>query len=126
MLQDFMKTFNDFGKQAFESVRALGEINSELTGKLIAQQVDIANMCVEGGVRQMKAVSDSKDVKELLASQTELVQEYAEKFMDLAKTQASLAQTAGEKYQAWFEKGVQQANSTTKAAAKKVQAVANA
>ena len=126
MQQDFMNVFNDFGKQAYASAVALGEIHTELAGDLIAQQLDFANTCVETGVKQLKAAQSSKDAKDYFSSQTQLVQEYTDKLMALAKNQASLAQTAGEKYQAWFEQGIKQANGASKTVAKKVQAASSA
>lgn len=126
MQQDFMKVFNDFGKQAYASGVALGEINTALAGNLIAQQLDFANVWVEGGVKQLQAAQSCKDAKEYFSNQTKLVQEYTDKLMALAKTQVNLAQTAGEKYQAWFEQSVKQANGAAKTVAKKVQTASNA
>jgi len=124
MSQDFVTSVNDFGKQAVETVRALGAINQEFVEQVFAQQLDAASLWVEGGVKQLKVAQDSKDARDFMTQQTELVQEYTDKLMAMAKTQVTLAQTTGAKYQAWFEQGVKQANGTVKTAAKKVQAAA--
>ncbi len=115
---------NDFSKQALNAAQALGAINSQVAEQLMAQQMELANLCVEGSVKQLRASQDSKDVKEFLEQQTQLVQEYTDKFTALAKNQVNLAQTLTEKYQAWFAQGVKQANDTAKTSAKSVKVAA--
>jgi len=122
MQLDFVNTVNDFGKSAFDSMRALGEINGKLAEKMLAQQLDVANLCVEGGMAQVKVAQDSKDVKDYLTRQSSLVEEYAGKFLALAKSQASLVREAGSEYQAWLDVGLKQANGAVKTTAKKAAA----
>ena len=117
--QDIMNTMNDFGKSAFEAAKALGVINGKLVEQAIEQQLSVANLCVEGGMKQVKLVQDSKDVKEYWTKQAALMEEYTGKLMDAAKDQVNLAQKAGEEYKSWLEKGMQQANATAKAVTKK-------
>lgn len=119
MQQDIMNTMNDFGKSAFEAAKALGVINGKLVEQAIEQQLSVANLCVEGGMKQVKLVQDSKDVKEYWTKQAALMEEYTGKLMDAAKDQVNLAQKAGEEYKSWLEKGMQQANATAKAVTKK-------
>ena len=119
MQQDLINTVNDFGKNAFEAAKALGEINGKLVERAMEKQLNVANLCVEGSMKQVKLAQDTKDPKEFWNKQQQLVEEYADKFMDLAKQQVELVQKANADYQAWFEKGLQQANGSAKAAAKK-------
>lgn len=118
MQQELMNTVNDLGKNAFEVAKALSEINGKLVEKAMEKQLSVANLCVEGSMKQVKLAQDTKDAKEFWAKQQQLVEEYAGKFMDLAKEQVDLVQKANADYQAWFEKGFKQANGAAKAAAK--------
>ena len=120
MQQEFVNSMNDFSKQALNAAQALGAINSQLAEQLMAQQMELANLCVEGSVKQLRASQDSKDMKEFLEQQTQLVQEYTDKFTALAQNQVNLAQTLTEKYQTWFAQGVKQANDVAKTSAKSV------
>jgi hypothetical protein len=124
--QDFVNNMNDFSKQALNAAQALGAINSQLAEQLLAQQMELASLCVEGSVKQLRASQDSKDIKDYLEQQTQLVQEYTDKFTALAKNHVNLAQALGEKYQAWFTQGVAQANDAAETAAKSVKAAVKA
>lgn len=120
MQHEFVNSMNDISKQALNAAQALGAINSQLAEQLMAQQMELANLCVEGSVKQLRASQDSKDVKDFLEQQTQLVQEYTDKFTALAKNQVNMAQTLTEKYQAWFAQGVAQADYVAKTTAKSV------
>lgn len=112
MQPDFVNTMNDFGKNAVEAARSLGEINSKLAGEVIETHLAAMNLCVEGGVSQVKLAQETKDVKDFWSKQAALTDEYAGKAMDLARKNVELAQKAGEQYKAWFEKGFAKAGKT--------------
>lgn len=121
MQQDFVNTINDFGKNAVEAARSLGEINSKLAEQVIERHLAAMNLYVEGGVSQVKLAQESKDVKEYWSRQAALTDEYAGKAMDLARKNVELAQKVGEQYKAWIEKGFAQANKAAGETAKKVE-----
>lgn len=124
MQQDFMNTFNNFGKNAVEAAKTLGEINSKLAEEVIERQLAAVNLMVEGGVSQAKLAQETKDVKDFWTNQSALTDEYAGKAMDLAKKNVELAQKAGEQYKTWLEKGFAQANKAATEAGKKAEASA--
>ena len=64
-------------------------------------------------------VQETKEVKDYLAKQASLVEEYANKFVELAKSNVALAQEAGEDYKAWVEKNMKTADAAAKTVAKK-------
>ena len=119
MQNELMSSMQDIGKQAVESAKGLGELNSKMIEKAIEQQMSITNMCVESGMKQVQLLQDTKDVKDYWSKQASLVEEYAGKLMEAAKQQVEFAQKAGEEYKAWLEQGVKQATDTAKAATKK-------
>ena len=124
MQPDFTNTINDFGKNAVEAAKTLGEINSKLAEEVIARHLAAVNLCVESGVSQVKLAQETKDVKEFWSKQAALTDEYAGKAMDLARKNVELAQKAGEQYKAWLEKGFAQTNKAAGEATKKVEASA--
>lgn len=119
MQQDILKSFNDFSKNAMESAKTLGEINSKLVEQVVKQQMKAADLVFESSVKQAKLVQETKEIKDLMADQSALVEEYTDKFVELARSNASLAQEAGSEYKAWIEKGVKEADSAVKSVAKK-------
>lgn len=119
MQQEIFKSFNEFGNSALEAVKALGEINSKLLQNSITQQMKAADLFVEGSVRQVKLAQEMKEVKDYAADQTALIEEYAGKYVELAKSNVTLAQETGAEYKAWIEKGMKKAETTAKNVAKK-------
>jgi phasin family protein len=124
MQQEFVNTINDFGKNAVDAAKSLGEINSKIAEQVIERQLAAANLFVEGSVNQAKLAQETKDVKEFWSKQAALTDEYAGKAMDLAKQNVELAQKFGEQYKAWFEKGFAQANEAAGEMTKQAQAAA--
>lgn len=124
MQQEFVNTINTFGKNAVESAKTLGEINTKLAEQVIASQFAVANLFVEGSVSQAQLAQETKDIKEFWSKQTALTDEYTGKAMDLAKENVGLAQQAGEQYKAWFEQGLAQANEAAGEVTKQAQTVA--
>jgi len=120
MQQDFVNTMSNFGKNAAEAAKSLGEINSKLAEQMIEQQMAAVNLAVEGSTNQVKLVQETRDVKDYWSKQAALSDEYAGKAMELAKKNVELAQKAGEQYKSWFEKGFAQASETASEATKEV------
>lgn len=124
MQQEFVNTISNFGKNAVEAAKSLGEINTKLAEQMIESQLAAVNLAVEGSVNQVKLAQETKDVKDFWTKQSALTDEYAGKAMDLAKKNVELAQKAGEQYKAWMEKGLSQASEAATEAGKKVEASA--
>jgi len=119
MQNDYFKSLNELSANAMEAAKSLGEINSKLMEKTIALQMKAADLMVEGSMKQGQVVQETKEVKDYLAKQAGLVEEYAEKFVELAKSNVELAQEAGEDYKAWVEKNMKTADEVAKTVAKK-------
>jgi len=124
MQQEFMKTMNDFSKNAVEAAKSLGEINSKLAEQVMERHVAALNLAVDSGINQVKLAQETKDVKEYWSKQAALTDEYAGKAMDLAKKNVELAQQAGEEYKTWLEKGFAQANEAAGNVTKQVESTA--
>ena len=124
MQNDYFKSLNDFSANAMEAAKELGELNSKLMEKTIALQMKAADLMVEGSMKQGQMVQETKEVKDYLSKQASLVEEYANKFVDLAKSNVALAQEAGEEYKAWVEKNMKSVDAAAKTVAKKAVAKA--
>lgn len=119
MQPDILKSFNEFSKNAMEAAKSLGEINSKLVEQVMKQQMKAADLVFESGVKQAKLVQETKEIKDLMANQTALVEEYTGKFVELAKSNVNLVQDAGTEYKTWIEKGLKEADMAAKSVAKK-------
>lgn len=118
MQQDYLKNFDAFGKNAFEAARELIEINSRVFEKVLEGQIGFANLVVEGSEKQAALAKEANDPQVFFKKQTELYEEYAGKFSDVAQEGVKLAQEAGEDFKGWFEQGLANADKAGKAVVK--------
>ena len=124
MQNDYFKSLNEFSTNAMEAAKSLGELNSKLMEKTLALQVKAADLVVEGSMKQGQMVQETREIKDYLAKQSSLVEEYAGKFAELAKSNVELAQEAGDEYKAWVEKNMKAVDTAAKTVAKKAVAKA--
>lgn len=119
MSNEYLDSFNGFGKSAIDATKELVEINSKLMSKMLENQISLANTFVESSEKQVATAGKTADPKDFIASQTALFEEYSAKLAEAAQANAKLAQDAGEELKTWFEKGVKTADEAVKDAAKK-------
>jgi ribosomal protein S17E len=118
MTNEYLDSFDGFGKSAIEATKELVEIIGRLMSKMLENQISVANMFIESGEKQVSSADANKDPKDFVASQTALIEEYAAKLTEAAQANTKLAQEAGEALKSWFEKGVKTADEAVKNAAK--------
>ena len=119
MQQDYFKSLNEFSNNAMEAAKSLGELNSKLVEKSIALQMKTADLMVEGTLEQSKLVQETREIKDYMGLQSNLVAEYTNKIVELARSNVSLAQEAGQEYKNWIEDRMDSVSSTATRAAKK-------
>jgi len=116
MTNDIFKAFSGYGKNSVEATKELVDLNGKLMAKILDSQVALANLYVEGSEKQLDVASNATDPKELIAAQTELVEEYSAKLSEFAESSAKLAEEAGEELKTWFEKGIKASEEAVKEA----------
>ena len=88
--------------------------------KVLEAQVDLANLVVEGGEKQLEVNNaSSADPEKFVAKQTALMEEMAAKLGEIAQNNAKFAQDTQEELKSWFESGVATAEKAVKEAAEK-------
>ena len=118
MSNEYLDSFNGFGKSAIDATKELVEINSKLLSRMLENQISLANTFVESSEKQVAKAGKNADPKDFIASQTALFEEYSAKLAEAAQANAKLAQDASEELKVWFEKGVKTADEAVKDAAK--------
>jgi hypothetical protein len=101
---------NEIANKGIERLTSLSELNMRVFERLIARQMDAANLCMEHGVRVMKLVTESKGYNELVKGQAEAAKELSERLLTESKTNASLAGEVRDDYRVWFEKNLADAS----------------
>ena len=106
MQNDIVKNFETWNKAAIESAKRLGDINVRAMEKLAERNLAMASDCLEGGVRQMKLMGESKDMQAALKEQTELAKELNAKFVEYAKQTAAVFNEVKGELTDWAEDGM--------------------
>ena len=91
---------------AFAATRELVQINNRLLERYIENQIGLANLCVEGGEKQLQVNSVITNPQDFTQKQSALYEEYRERFAEVTGNQMKLAQDAGEEYAAWFKRNL--------------------
>jgi hypothetical protein len=126
MQTQLFKNVPDFNKlmdpalfeDAITAARELVEINGRLMEKFLENQINLANMCVEGGEKQLQAAGSVTNPQDFTEKQTALYEEYREKLSAVTDDNIKLVQDAGEEYVAWFKRNLPKTEAVKAKAAK--------
>lgn len=100
---------------AFTNAKALAAINTRMVDKLVKQQVELVGEALNGGVKQLKLLGNTKGgYGEYFAVQAELAQEGAEKVVAAARETLGVIAEARDELTALVEKGVDTATAELK------------
>ena len=104
---DFTKLVDpEIFDNAMAAARELVAINSRLLERYLENQIGLANLCVEGGEKQMRTVGNINNPQDFTDKQVALYEEYREKITAVAGNNVKLAQDTGEEYVAWFKRNL--------------------
>ena len=109
MQNDFLKNIETLNKAAIESARKLGDINVRTLEKLAQRQIEATADYLEGGVKQLKLMSESKDMQAAVKEQARLNTELNEKFVEHAKKTAEILNEVKGELTEWAEDGMKAA-----------------
>jgi phasin family protein len=97
-------------RSIFETFEQLAEANSQTWEKLVNAQLDLTGMLLEASAKQLKAWSDARNFRDVLAGQAKLTEEYGDKILKNARQQVAIIAGARDAYSAWVEQGVENAS----------------
>jgi len=106
MADDILKNFEKLNQSTIQATKELVELNGKLMGKVLESQVELANLYIEGGEKQLAATKGASDPQEFVARQSTVMQEYANKLAQVTEKNIKLAQEAGEELKTWLKKNV--------------------
>ena len=92
--------------KAISATRELVEINGRLMERYLENQINLANLCVEGGEKQLQVNSAITDPQDFTEKQSRLYEEYQAKFTEVTGKNIKLAQEVGEEYVAWLKRNM--------------------
>lgn len=106
MADDIMKNFQEFNKATIDATKELVELNGRLMGKVLESQVELANLYIEGGEKQLAATKDVSDPQDFVKKQSVIIEEYTNKLSSLTENNIKLAQQAGEELKSWLNRNL--------------------
>jgi len=120
MTTTLIENVNTLGKSSYESVKEFYTINSNLAEQLIEQQLALVSAGIECAARQLKLAGEARGYKELINGQTEIVTEFNGKVQGIARNTLDIFNETRDEVNAWFEKGVKEAEKGLREATKVV------
>ena len=111
MSNELIKQWTELNKNAVEAIKELGEINTSTMTRLTQRQMEMVNLYMEGGAKQLQALSETKGAPDIVATQAQVMTEVNEKLMENARQTMEIFADAKAQLSAWAEKSVE--NATT-------------
>ena len=102
MTDDIMKNLEAMNRRTLKATRELIDLNGKLMNRILQNQMELANLYIEGGERQLEAGQQSSDPGEYQKNQAAIMEEYSRKLAKVTEDNISLARQAGEELQNWF------------------------
>jgi phasin family protein len=107
MSNELIKQWTELNKNAIEAIKELGEINTSTMTRLTQRQMEMVNLYMEGGAKQLQALHDVKGMPDIVATQTQVITEVNEKLMENARQTMEIFADAKAQLSAWAEKGLE-------------------
>lgn len=110
MQNDFMDNFEKLNRRAVESAKRLGEIQLRTLERVTERQMAAAADCLDGGMRQLALLGESRDVETALKEQTRLATDFNRKLVEHARMAAELMAETRDELAQWMHDGIRAAS----------------
>jgi len=104
--KESIEMLNDLGSSSYEAAKSLGEINLRIMERALARQMDAFNLLIDGGLRNIRMVTEAKNPSDLMRSQVDLARELGERMLTEGRETVKLATESRDEYRTWFEQGL--------------------
>lgn len=112
MQNELIQQWTELNKATMEAIKELGEINTNAMTRLTQRQMDMVNLYMEGGTKQLEALNEAKGVQDVVAAQSRLFAELNEKLMDNVRQTVEVLVDVKTELSAWAEKGMEKATTS--------------
>lgn len=123
MQNELLEMVNQFNENVLTSVKRIGELNMKTFEQLAGKQAEIMNNCLESTSKQYEVLSTSKDYKDAMAAQGELLKGCNEKYLANVRETAEMLTAVRDEMTGMVEEAVKYTSDSvekaTKMAAKK-------
>lgn len=118
-MQNYLKQWSNLSNNAIVATQKLVDINTDLLVNLVQQQMDIVGICVVTGNQQVQALSQAKRVPEVMAAQSQGLEEFNKRFFNNIRVTVEMLTDVKKQLTGWVQDNFWQvaAASSIKAAA---------
>jgi hypothetical protein len=102
-----------FTRTALDAVKELTELNTKLLERTSEQQFELANACLDAGVKGVQLVSEPRNYKDFVSGQTALITEYGDRVLKIVRRGNEVAAELRDEYAGWLEGKVREAARTS-------------
>jgi phasin family protein len=106
MQNELLEMVNQFNENVLASVKRIGELNMRTFEQLASKQAEIMNDCLESTAKQYEVLSTSKDYKDALVAQGELLKGCNEKYLANVRETAEMLTAVREEMTGMVEQAV--------------------
>ena len=123
MQNEILEMVNQFNENVLNSVKRISDLNMRTFEQMTSKQAEIMNECLESTSKQYEVLSTSKDYKEAMAAQGELLKGCNEKYLANVRETAEMLTAVRDEMTGMVEEAVKYTSDSvekaTKMAAKK-------
>ena len=117
MQNEILEMVNQFNENVLASVKRIGDLNMRTFEQLASKQAQIMNDCLESTAKQYEVLSTSKDYKQAMAAQSELLKGCNEKYLANVRETAEMLSAVREEMTGMVEEAVKYTSSSVEKAA---------
>lgn len=115
---DLLEQFNRNSRSAWQSVRRLGDINSEAVRRLTEVQVNVLNLGIDGSTEQAKIAATNPGYGDYFAAQADFGSRYGSKVVSVLREVSDIVNDTKDETVNWFEGCISDVQESTTAAAR--------
>ena len=106
MENQFIEQLTTATSKSYETMKSLGDINSNTFRKITDLQFDFISMNVESGIEQAKCLDSKTDANDIFASSAEFVSDYNEKMIGFTNQTVEILAQSRDEARSLFEKAI--------------------
>ncbi len=107
MQNELIQQWTEINKTTMAAIKELGEINTNAMTRLTQRQMEMVNLYMDGGSKQLETLSEAKEVQDIAAAQSRLFAELNKNLMENARQTVNDLVEVKDKLSAWAEKGME-------------------
>jgi phasin family protein len=105
-LFNMVNMMNAWNQTTFKAATQLAQIQAKAFEKMARKQIELTDQMLDYGNKQVNLVRNFKDLNQYAGEQSELMQDYAGKYLGAASETLELMSQTRDELNTWFEKGV--------------------